>query len=132
MNSHLSSEEMVQWLSGERAEPVEEHLRECEACGTDLHELKNALTGFRFSLEQCPVPPVSYLRARRPLPRWILAFAALLVLAAAPAYWTARQQHATEQKTTDELLLERVNAGLSRAVPASMEPLMQLISKEEK
>src|SRR5204863_819542 len=29
MNSHLSSEEMYQWLSGEHAADVEEHFREC-------------------------------------------------------------------------------------------------------
>lgn len=131
MNSHLSSEELYQWLSGEREEEVEEHIRECPACHAEMHRLRNALAGFRNSLEHCPVPPVHLRPARQILPRWILAAVAVLLLAVAPAYWTARQQHAAEQSRTDELLLERVNTGLSRTVPASMEPLMQLISKEE-
>jgi hypothetical protein len=135
MNSHLSSEEMHQWLSGDRADEVEEHFRECPACQTELHQLKNALTGFRNSLEECPAPPVSWRPVRPNLPRWILATAALSMLVAAPVYWNARQQRAiqtaAEQARADELLLERIDAGLSRSVPASMEPLMQLISKDD-
>ncbi|HYV61780.1 MAG TPA: hypothetical protein VE958_03850 [Bryobacteraceae bacterium] len=131
MNSHLSSEEMYQWLSGEHMDEVEEHFRECEACQTELHQLKNALAGFRSSLEECPVPAVSWRPVRQILPRWILATAALLLLTVAPVYWSARQQRLAEQAQADELLLERVNAGLSRSVPASMEPLMQLVSQKE-
>ena len=132
MNSHLSSEELYQWLSGEGGNEVEEHFRECPACQADLHQFRRALAGFRNSLEQCPVPPAHLRPVRQTIPRWLLAAAAVLLLAAAPIYWTARQQRAAEQSRTDELLLERVNTGLSRNVPASMEPLMQLISKEEK
>jgi hypothetical protein len=132
MNSHLSSEEMYQWLSGEGVDEVEEHFRECPSCQAELHELRNALTGFRHSLEECPAPPVSWRPARQMLPRWILATAALLLLTGAPVYWNARQQRVAEQARADELLLERINSGLSRSVPASMEPLMQLVSKEDK
>ena len=130
MNSHLSLEEIHQWLSGERRDEVEEHFRECPACEAELRQLHNALAGFRSSLEQSPVPPVSYLPVRGTLPRWILATAAVLLLIATPVYWNARQQRAAEQAQADELLLQRIDASLSRSVPASMEPLMQLITKE--
>jgi hypothetical protein len=132
MNSHLTSEEIYQWLAGERGNEVEEHFRECPACHVEMNRLRRALVGFRHSLEQTAIPAVSYQRVRHALPRWILATAALCAIGAVPAYWSAHQQRAAEQAKTDELLLERVNAGLSRTVPASMEPLMQLISKEEK
>lgn len=149
MNSHLSSghltqEEIYQWLSGERAIEVEEHFRDCTACQDEMHQLRNALVGFRGSLEQVPVPAISRRSLRRSslrpgrqaLPRWILATAALSLVVAGPVYWNVHQQRAVraneEQMKTDQLLLERVDAGLSREVPASMEPLMQLISKEEK
>jgi hypothetical protein len=130
MNSHLSLEEIHQWLSGERRDEVEEHFRECQACEAEMHRFHNALAGFRRSLEQSPVPPVSYLPVRTTLPRWILATAAVLLLIATPVYWNARQQRAAEQARADELLLQRIDASLSRSVPASMEPLMQLITKE--
>jgi predicted anti-sigma-YlaC factor YlaD len=130
MNSHLSSEEMYQWLSGEGVE-VEEHLRDCPACQAELHQLKNALAGFRNSLEECPVPPASWRPVRHNLPRWILATAASSLLVATQVYWSARQQRLADQAKADELLLERVQTGLSRSVPASMEPLLQLISKDD-
>jgi len=130
MNSHLSSDQICQWLAGERGHGAQLHLRACPACQAELDQLQNALTGFRVSLEDLPVPAVSYSRARHALPRWILATAALALLVATPVYWNARQQRAAEQAKSDELLLERIDAGLSRSVPASMEPLMNLISKE--
>jgi anti-sigma factor RsiW len=130
MNSHLSLEEVYQWLSGERRDEVEEHFRECPACKAEMQQFQNALAGFRSSLKQSPVPAISHPRARQTLPRWILAAAALSLLAATPMYWNARQQRAAEQARADELLLQRIDASLSRSGPASMEPLMQLISKE--
>jgi hypothetical protein len=134
MNSHLSLEEIYQWLSGERREEVEEHFRECPACKAEMQQFQDAIVGFRSSLEQTPVPAVSYSRLRHTLPRWILATAALALLIATPVYWNARQQRALQpaedQAKSDELLLERIDASLSRSVPASMEPLMRLISKE--
>jgi hypothetical protein len=137
MTSHLSSDQICRWLAGERGYKEQQHLRACPACLAEVNEFQNALTGFRRSLETSPVPAVSYSRTRQTLPRWILAAAALAIMVAAPVYWNARHQRETEhsmaeQTETDDLLLERVNAGLSRAVPSSMEPLMQLISKGEK
>jgi predicted anti-sigma-YlaC factor YlaD len=131
MNSHLSSEEMYQWLSGEHGADVEEHFRECPACRTELLQFRSALAGFRTSLENSPVPAVRRKQSSQRLSRWVLASAALSLLVAAPVWWSARQQRAAEQAKADELLLERVQAGLSRSVPASMEPLMQLISRED-
>ena len=131
MNSHLSSDQICRWMAGEYARDEERHLRECLACRAELEQLQNALAGFRSSLERAPVPAVSYSRVRQTLPRWILATAALLLVTGAPVYWSTRQQRLADQARADELLLERVNAGLSRSVPASMEPLMQLVSPKE-
>jgi len=137
MTSHLSSDQICRWLAGERGYEEQRHLRACPECRTDVEQFQNALAGFRNSLEQSPVPAASYSRTRQSLPRWILATAALAIMLAAPVYWNAHhqgeaKQSMTEQTETDDLLLERVNAGLSRTVPSSMEPLMQLMSKEEK
>ena len=132
MKSHLSSDQICKWLAGERGLQEQGHLRDCPACRAELDQFEHALNGFRSSLQESPVPAVNYSRSRQILPRWILATAALALVLAAPVYWNTRQQRSTEDSKTDELLLERVNAGLSRSVPASMEPLMQLISNEEK
>lgn len=130
MNSHLSMEEICRWLAGESGGELEERIRDCPACQAELEQFQNALAGFRGSLEQAPVPAMRLARAKHMLPRWVMAAAALSVIIAAPVYWNARQQQAAERAKADQLLLERINAGLSRSVPASMEPLTQLLSKE--
>jgi hypothetical protein len=131
MNSHLSSQQICNWLAGRRGEQEQKHLHECAACQAELDQFQNALAGFRTSLEKSPVPAVRRKQSSPRLSRWVLASAALSLMVAAPVWWNARQQRAAEQAKADELLLERVQAGLSRSVPASMEPLMQLISRED-
>jgi hypothetical protein len=130
MTSHLSSEHFCRWIAGDRGESEARHLRECPACQAELEQFQSALAAFNHSLEQCPAPPIRLGRVPQTLPRWIMATAALSLIVAAPVYWSARQQRDLEQAKTDQLLLERVHAGLSRTVPASMEPLMELITTE--
>jgi len=130
MNSHLSSDQICQWLAGERGSEQDRHLRDCPACRAEVNRFQTVLAGFRSSLERESAPPVSRAPIRSTLPRWTLAAAGVFLLLAAPVYWNAHQQRAAEQMKADEQLLERVNASLSRSVPSSMEPLMQLISKE--
>ncbi len=61
--------------------------------------------------------------------RWALAAAALLVLAAVPVYRSVQdRQRQAEIARADALLLEQVDAEVSRAVPRPMEPLAKLVS----
>jgi hypothetical protein len=53
---------------------------------------------------------------------WVFAMAALVMLIAAPVYQNMR---AARQEREDALLLEAVQARVSRAVPTAMEPLVQ-------
>ena len=60
--------------------------------------------------------------------RWALVAAALLVLAAIPIYRNAQdRQRQAEIARADALLLEQVDAEVSRAVPRPMEPLVKLV-----
>ena len=60
--------------------------------------------------------------------RWVLVAAALLVLAV-PIYRNAQdRQRQAEIARADALLLEQVDAEVSRAVPRPMEPLVKLVS----
>jgi hypothetical protein len=57
--------------------------------------------------------------------RWAAAAVVALVLGAIPAYENALQrQREAEQEKADALLMEQVNAGLSRSVARAMAPLM--------
>ena len=130
MNTHLSSDQICRWLAGDGKAEDQRHLRECAACQAEVEQFHSMLAGFGASVRNSPAPAIRRAARHAAMPRWILAAAALSILIGAPIYWNVRQQRAAEQAKADELLLDRVNAGLSRSVPASMEPLMLLISQK--
>ena len=141
MSQHLSSPEVSQWMIGERTPQQEQHVRQCPECGAELARMEAALGLFRGSVRhwsdrQVRVPrPLTPTRGSRgyparPLPvRWALAAATLLLLAAVPIYRNVQvRQRQAEIATADALLLEQVDAEVSRAVPRPMEPLAKLVS----
>jgi hypothetical protein len=141
MSQHLSSLEVSQWMIGERTPQQEQHVRQCSQCSAELARLEASLALFRGSVRhwsdrqsRVPRPLAPTRRSRwypaRPHPmRWALVAAALLVLAAAPIYRNAQdRQRQAEIARADALLLEQVDAEVSRAVPRPMEPLVKLVS----
>ena len=141
MSQHLSSRQISQWMIGERSPQQEQHVRQCSECGAELARMEAALALFRGSVRhwssrqvRIPRPLAPTRRSRgypaRPLPmRWALAAVALLVLAAVPVYRNVQdRQRQAELARADALLLEQVDAEVSRAVPRPMEPLVKLVS----
>ena len=141
MSRHLSSREVSQWMIGERTPQQEQHVRQCPECGAEVARMEAALALFRGSVRhwsdrQVRVPqPLAPTRGSRaypalPLPlRWALLAATLLVLAALPVYRNVQdRQRQAEIARADALLLEQVDAEVSRAVPRPMEPLVKLVS----
>jgi hypothetical protein len=140
MSQHLSSQEISRWMMGERTPQQEQHVRQCPQCGAELARMEAALALFRGSVRQWSgrqsraEPPGigSILPARgsstQPM-RWALVAAMLFVLAAVPIYRNAQdRQRQAEIARADALLLEQVDAEVSRAVPRPMEPLAKLVS----
>jgi anti-sigma factor RsiW len=141
MSQHLSSREVSQWMIGERTPQQEQHVRQCPECGAELARMEAALGLFRGSVRHWsdrqvrvfrPLTPTRGSRGypARPLPvRWALAAATLLLLAAVPIYRNVQvRQRQAEIARADALLLEQVDAEVSRAVPRPMEPLVKLVS----
>ena len=141
MSQHLSSREVSQWIIGERTPQQEQHVRQCSECGAELARLEAALALFRGSVRhwsgrqsQAEPPAIaSILPTGRGSSVWpmrgALVAAALLVLAAVPIYRNARdRQRQAEIARADALLMEQVDAEVSRAVPRPMEPLVKLVS----
>ena len=134
MNGHLSAEQVSRWMIGERSGRQEEHVRECPECAATLAGLESAMALFRDSVRDCgemygrpPLSVPSKLRRVRPL-RWA-PVAALLLLAVIPFYTDSRdRRRQAEMARADAALLEQVDAEISRAVPAPMEPLVKLVS----
>jgi hypothetical protein len=139
MNSHLSSDQIHGLVIGDANQVEEQHARECDECSAELTRLKETLWLFRDSVQhwsqqtQAAVAQhpefvrTSSSRFRiRPL-RWVFAAGVLVILIALPAYKNVSDRHREAQAAEDALLLERVNADLSRAVPASMERFIVLL-----
>jgi hypothetical protein len=135
MNEHFSSEQFSRWMIGERSDREEEHVRECPECAARLAGLESAISMFRDSVRDCGElygPPKLSLPSKawsvRPS-RWASVAAALLLLAAIPIYTNSRdRRRQAEMARADAALLEQVDAEISRAVPAPMEPLVKLVS----
>jgi hypothetical protein len=141
MSQHLSSREVSQWIVGDRTPQQQRHVGQCAECGAELARMEAALSLFRGSVRHWsdgqvrfprPLAPTRGSRGypARPLPvRWALAAAALLVLAVVPIYRNAQdRQRQADLARADALLLEQVDAEVSRAVPRPMEPLAKLVS----
>lgn len=100
-----------------------------------MNDFRAALSNFKDAVhregERAEIPSLQTIRSsgRRVKSfglRWSVAAAAiaLLTLGAIPAYQRAQRQREAEQEKADSLLMEQVNAGLSRSVPRAMKPLV--------
>lgn len=99
-----------------------------------MNDFREAIAQFRHSIHRegerngSPGLPAILSRERRAASlrvRWAAAAVVALMLAAVPAYENVLQrQREAEQEKADTLLLQQVNAGLSRSVPRAMTPLM--------
>jgi hypothetical protein len=135
MIRHLSSEQVSSWVMGERGALEAQHVRECPKCRAEVERIESLLARFGKSVrhwsdrQACVVEtrlaPVGLHRSRR----WVLAAAALVVLATVPAYQNARERkRAAAQAEADAILMERVDQAVSRKVPRPMEPFIELVS----
>jgi hypothetical protein len=141
MYRHLDSQEVDQWLVGERNPAAEDHLRDCAECRSEVARLESALTGFCNSTQQWSArQPLSRPRAgwaarsvtgrRWPTPmRWVAVAALAVLLAALPLYRNYSRRQATAEAKANALLLEQVSADISRPAPVPLEPLIRLVSQ---
>jgi hypothetical protein len=135
MNSHLSPERISKWMMGERTSPEEQHVLECPQCSAEVARFQSALAGFGGAVRDCSerqsvMKPVRDGRHARPF-RWAWVAAAALLLAAVPIY-RENQQRQAERARADAALMEQVDAQVSRAIAAPMEPLAKLMTWDGK
>ena len=132
MITHLTSEQISRIVVGDAVPDEKQHVLECAECSAEAARVRETLSLFRASLERWAESdsrlawsPSARFR-RRPL-RWVLAAAVMVVVIVMPIHKNAvERQRLVEAE--DALLLEQVNAHVSRIVPAPMEPLMNFIS----
>lgn len=133
MKGHLPDERISMWMLGERLPVEEEHVRECRQCTARIAHLEGTLGQFRGAIREWSertVPAALQQRPRahwRPA-RWAVA-AVLLLVVGIPVYKVSREARARQAASqADTVLLEQVEAGISRSVPQPMEPLLRLAS----
>jgi anti-sigma factor RsiW len=151
MTRHLSSVEISEWVAGARSRRSEDHLHECAECRGELARLQETLSDFRASVRewsaQGAAAPILKVRDRTsaasvvpgfkelhrayfpPRLRWALIAAAIVLLAVIPIYRANRLQPTPDSSLDDAVLLEQIDEGVSRSVPAPMEPLTTLVSE---
>ncbi|HTS27829.1 MAG TPA: hypothetical protein VMH81_18270 [Bryobacteraceae bacterium] len=136
MNGHLSSEQISRWAMGERGAAEAEHVGACAECGAKVARIETVLAHFGSAVRDWSSGWASgqealLLRgATREPARWLLAAAAIVTLVLVPVYWDARQRKRAEEVAADAVLMERVDRAVSRTVPETMEPLIELVSYE--
>jgi len=139
MTRHLSAAEISEWMVGTRSRQSEDHFHECAECRGELSRLQDTLSDFRASVrewthEQSAAAPFPVWRVRRgyglPRLRWALIAAATVLLAVIPVYRANRHQPKLDSSLDDAVLLEQIDEGVSRSVPAPMEPLATLVSED--
>ena len=120
----LIDESRVAGISAEDANWLREHTAECPDCAHQEESTSQMLAAFRQLTFDSGTEDRLLSSVHRPKAGvrswWPLAAAALLLIAALPLYKAAHNR----QEEADALLLERVEAGVSRGVPAAMEPLL--------
>ena len=131
MSEHLSPEEISRWMARDCAPEAARHGEECAECRAAIARVESALAAFRgsvddWSLAQSGGPVARGWDRARPQP-WRWALAATFLAAVAIQLHRGAPPRA-EMSKADVQLLEQVNAGVSRAVPRPMEPLMKLVS----
>lgn len=141
---HRSSEKINQWIAGDGAPADLDHMQTCAECRAEAGKLQDALSAYSgfardWSRSQVPAaPPLTQLLRgmRRPaqVARWAgvaaAAAIAVVVLALPRLEKSQNAQPPIDESAQDALLLQQVNARISRTAPLAMDPL--LIWMEEK
>ncbi len=142
MNSHLTPQQISEWMGGERSREAEMHVRACAACQAEVDRFEAALSQFRSSVrewsaeEYNPHFPAGTdwdkAQQRNVSAGW--RWAVLAILSCVAAVLFLHRSEAPPQpivaKTTvsDAVLLKQVDQDASRTVPGPMEPLVNLVS----
>lgn len=140
MNRHLSTEQIDRLMAGDASAIDKQHVEECVECGAELVRARQSLSCFSNAVKLCAdqhggaeVPSGVLVHARqrgvavRRL-RWAVGTAAVAAVAAVPFFKGIVDRQRALQAQEDSLLLEQVNQQVSRVVPESMEPFMDLLS----
>jgi hypothetical protein len=107
MNSHLSEEQIAEWISGQKGGEAGQHLRECPECAAEVEGTGKALLMFRDSGYACAEywrtqPPV---RSQRRVGRWAFAATGAVAMAVLAAAIVLHRPPARQAQSAQEVFL---------------------------
>jgi anti-sigma factor RsiW len=135
MIAHLSSEQLSECILGQPSPIVARHVQDCPVCRAELAKFREALGEFRgavrsWSEDQAMAALATHAHGRQPRP-WTashqLAWAVLFAVVCVIASFVMPRHGAESAAGSDAVLLNQVDAQVSRTAPSSMEPLMKLV-----
>jgi anti-sigma factor RsiW len=133
---HLSSEQLSECILGEPEPWIGQHVEKCPACRAELDHFREVLGEFRGAVRcwsESQAHAALAVPARPSESRsWIAAhqLALALLLAAVCILTSIVWRGGENAPASDAVLLNQVDAQVSRAVPSSMEPLMKLVAQQ--
>ena len=142
MNSHLSEDQITEWVVGAGDESILRHLESCQACSAEAEELRSTLSSFRDAIHATAQREQALWRnqhlafrervsAREWYPlhwAWVVAMVVVLIMAIFLTRTpTPPKNYATDD--ADNALLQAVQGDLSRDVPQALAPAV-LIAEE--
>lgn len=142
MNSHLSEDQITEWVLGTSDELVLRHLGACHACSVEAEELRSTISSFRDAIHTAAQRDQSFWRNQQlafrervsardwyPL-HWAWLVAMVMVLIAAILLTrTPNPPQNYLSEDADNALLKAVQGDLSREVPQALAPAV-LIAQE--
>jgi hypothetical protein len=138
MKSHLTSEQISEWVLGARSRPATRHIHSCAFCRKEVRRMEETLVLFRSSVRnwtECQVDPHFQIQFDRVEPRSGIAFRAtwavtalVLCVLVSMAVHRGDRQGEPGVKDGDTALLNQVDREVARTVPAPMQPLLQLVA----
>jgi hypothetical protein len=143
--THLTDDQLADWLAGERAEETRTHMESCNECRSEALIMRDGISRYRINMrERSRQAHIERLAtgfsAQTALfvlhLRWA-ATAAVVVMLAAPTAWmlktrntavsspqaTAPVQSSPATTMSDDELLEAVNNDVNRDVPEALAPV---------
>jgi hypothetical protein len=134
MNRHLSSENFSEWMVGERTPEHEQHLRECAECAAELDRIQTPIALLRGAVREWSTNEnrgtVPIADRRRIGGLWLRLGATAAALAVLVAIGIeGRNWRAAGIDREDEILLGQVQTAVSRPVPATMQPVYDLMEE---
>ena len=138
MSGHLSKDQISKLLSGQATAEECSHSQVCDECRQQVTQLAETLSILRASVRHWAserkgaAVPADFLRNCPAAPRFrqfrrIAAAAVLAMLVLVPLYWDVPVGLRKTSDAEDAILLEQINAQLSRDVPGPMESFMNMV-----